>query len=195
MADQHENPPADPWAPPPEGSQAGQPGAPARPPAAPSPWAAPPAGGPQRTGQHQSGQHRTGQHRTSGAPRRPASGSDGSADVGPEARTGILLGALGLLTVFDPAVGLAFGLGSAVLGALAVRAARRSSHGMGVAITAAAMGAGLTLVSLTLLLVARLPEYRDYRACLDRAQTHTAQQVCERDFSRSPVLGGLGPRR
>jgi hypothetical protein len=98
---------------------------------------------------------------------------------------GILLGVVGLLLVTDAAYGLVFGLAAAVLGAFALRDARRGRAPMPAAVSALVVGLAVTSMSLSLLALSMTKSFSDYQRCLDRAQTRTAAAACEQERSGS----------
>ena len=185
----------DPWAAPPEGAQAGQPGAPA-------PRPLPPAPPPPALRQPPESEQFRGTPRSSG---RPGGGSGGSGNGGlgsgrrqgapgasATARVGLILGLIGLLVVTDAGYGLTFGLGGAVLGVFALRDARAGRGSLQSALSALVVGLVVTTMALSLLALSMTKQVSDLQRCLDRAQTHEAADACRAANNGGTGIGGTG---
>jgi len=148
----------DPWAPPPEGSQAGQRQAPPH-----RVWRAP-------TPQRPAGPS-PGRTRPARSPDAPAAGQSGTY--------ALVLGVLGLLAFRDPVIGMILGVGAVVLGAWGVLEARGTRTFSSAAVAGLALGLAVAALAALGLVASMIPSERDYRSCLEGALTHTAVAACD----------------
>ena len=93
-----------------------------------------------------------------------------------------MLTLLGLLSFSDPYLGLAFGLGGAVLGVFGLLEARRAGAFSASAVTALAVGSAVAVLSLLVLVASLVPAQRDYQDCRERAITRAGTLACNEEF-------------
>ncbi|NHC43950.1 hypothetical protein [Motilibacter aurantiacus] len=161
-----------PWAPPPEGQQAGQRPAPPRP-EPPRPEPSRPGWGPRPREEGAPGT----------PPRRP------SGPVVPGGRPALLLALVALPALSAPEISVILAVGALVLAALAIRDARRRNGYAPGAVGALVVGSCVLSLGVSVLVASALPSTAKYRECRELALTHSARALCDERYEERGPFG------